>query len=864
MKKIPKWVQIVFLGGIALVTIAALALSALYVSFTKDLPQLISLKDYKPPIVSEIIATDGKESKLIGEFYRNERRYVVSFDQIPELLAHAFIAAEDDTFYQHQGVNFGSILRASIANFRAGHVVQGGSTITQQVAKSLLLSPERSMGRKVRELILASQMERNLGKQEILALYLNQIYLGHGAYGVKAAARVYFGKELKDLSIAECALMAGMPTAPGKFSPHLNPRKAKERQLYVLRRMFENHFITQAQMETSGKEPLKVHDNVDVNGEYSPYLVESIRRYLQEKYGDEAVLEQGLQVVIKASPTLMRSAGKILRDGLREIDQRTGFRGPVAHLKTDEEIEKQVQKDRLELVLRELGYDVLTPQGKLEPLTAVKLAGKNSEAEILEIGELYKGIVTSFDETRKTVGVMIGTTKVTIPPENARWASHGKPFIAFLRKGDVIWTKIEKREGEVVTGSLQQVPEIQGALFSMDSRTGQVLAMEGGYDYKKSEFNRATQAQRQVGSAFKPLLFSAALENGFTPASVIVDAPIVYDDKELGKWKPANFEEKFYGDTTFRQALIKSRNIPTIKIFQAVGISKVLDFAKRLGMTANLAADLSTALGSATIPLEQLTKIYAIYPRGGRKVEPIYFSTVRNRDGKMLEERNPKPIPPVEQVIAMAENRSAADSPTNLTGKPNPENASDGNVTKNNGANSRGKTLPSYPLEKDPDQVMDPRVAYVATHLMKEVVSFGTGVEAKQLGRPAAGKTGTTSEYLDAWFMGFTPQITTGVWVGYDTLKSIGSGETGARAALPIWLGFMKEAVKNLPPEDFDAPPGIKFISIHPQTGKPTPPNASYAIKEAFIEGTEPSMENTATERATPRSTGDFLKDDID
>jgi penicillin-binding protein 1A len=865
MKKIPQWVQVLFYVVIGAATVGALGLSALYISFTKDLPEIISLKDYRPAIVTEIVATDGKESKLIGEFYK-ERRYVVAYDQIPEKLIQAFIAAEDDQFFNHQGVNFASIIRASIANFRAGHVVQGGSTITQQVAKSLLLSPEKSMVRKVRELILASQMERNLGKQEILALYLNQIYLGHGAYGVKAAAQVYFGKELKDLTIAECALMAGMPQAPGKFSPHLNPKKAKERQVYVLRRMNENRFISQGELEKATVEELRVHDNTDVNSEYSPYLVETIRKYLQEKYGEEGVYEQGLQVLVNTSPSLLKSAGKLLREGLREIDQRTGFRGPVAHLKTPDDIQKRIEKNRLELVMKELGYDVLTAKGTLEPLNAVKLAGLQSEGDLLKIGTLYSGVVTSYDEKKKSTGVMIGLTKVVISPEGAKWASRGRPLNAFLRNGDVIWVKIIKKDGDTISASLEQVPEIQGAVFSMDTRTGQVLAMEGGYDFQKSEFNRAIQAQRQIGSSFKPILFSAALENGFTPASVIVDAPIVYDDKEAGKWKPTNFEEKFYGDTTFRQALIKSRNIPTIKIVQSVGVGRMIEFAKRLGMTTHLSPDLSISLGSATIPLAELTKLYAVYPRAGRKITPLYFSIVRDRNGKVLEEQKPKVAPPVDQVIAMAENQAPLAPAKDGEGSApvGEEESKPENETKNNGANGRGKLLPSYPLEKDPDQVLDPRVAYVATHLMKEVVSFGTGVEAKQLGRPAAGKTGTTNEYLDAWFMGFTPQVVTGVWVGYDTLKSIGSGETGARAALPIWLNFMKEAVKNLPPEDFEVPPGIKFVSIHPQSGKPVPPNASYAIKEAFIEGTEPSAESAVSERVTPRSTSDFLKEDID
>jgi penicillin-binding protein 1A len=409
---------------------------------------------------------------------------------------------------------------------------------------------------------------------------------------------------------------------------------------------------------------------------------------------------------------------------------------------------------------------------------------------------------------------------------------------------------------------LDQDTEIQGALFSMDAVTGQVLAIEGGFNYEKSEFNRALQAQRQMGSSFKAMIFSAALEKGYTPATIIVDAPIVYNDDESGKWKPANFEEKFYGDTTFRQALIKSRNIPTIKIVQDVGVQYVIDFAKRVGMPTNLPNDLSISLGSGTISLAELTRAYSMFPRLGRRLSPIYYSTVKDRDGKLLEENLPGTKKPLEDVMKEV----TAETPTAAPGAgPSPAPGARSVPIAANGDPGM-PSLPVYPLRSDPDQVLDPRIAFVATHLMSEVVSFGTGHDAKQLGRPAAGKTGTTNDYQDAWFMGFTPTIVTGSWVGYDTSKPIGKGETGARAALPIWLDFMKEAVKNQPEQEFQVPPGVVFASIHPQTGKLAPPNASYAIKEAFIEGTEPK-EGAPTGKGNTqpaRSTGDFLKEDIE
>ncbi len=829
--------------------------------FSHALPNIITVEDYRPRIVSQVIANNGETSTVIGEF-KIERRYVIPYEKMPKHLIQAFISAEDDQFFNHQGVNLASIIRASIANFRAGHVVQGGSTITQQVAKSLLLTPEKSFVRKIKELILASQMERNLTKQQILFLYLNQIYLGHSAYGVEAAAKVYFGKDVSELTVAEAALIAGMPQAPGKFSPHLNPKKAKERQAYVLRRMFENKYISESELREALNEKLKVHDEMDVNPKYSPYLVEHLRRHLTERYGSKAVNEEGLTVVVDVDPRILQAAGKAVRAGLREIDKRAGYRGPLKRIKNSQEQEALLEQMRIDLVMNSLGYDVLMPDGHLNTLEAVKLAGMKSEADLLKPDELYKAVVTGSDDKRRVFTAAIGVVKVELPYDELKWTKRVLPTA--LAKGDVVYIRMLKRDGEKIIATLEQDTEIQAALFSMDVVSGKVLAMEGGYDYVRSEFNRATQAQRQMGSAFKPMVFASALEKGYTPASIIVDAPIVYSDDESGKWKPKNFEEKFYGDTTFRQALIKSRNIPTIKIAQDVEISHVIDFARRIGMTCQFAPDLSMALGSSTTSLAELTRSYAVFPRYGRKVEPIFFSTIKDRDGKVLEETKPKTFPPVDQVLkAAAQNMPAETKAPGSEGE-----AADKQAGQQKLPNGRVHlTLPVYPLPNDPDQVVDPRVAFVTTHLMKEVVSYGTGHEAKDLGRVAAGKTGTTTDSQDAWFMGFTPEIVTGVWVGYDNLKPIGNNETGARAALPIWLDFMKEAVKNIPESDFIPPPGVSYASIHAQTGALAPPNASYAIKEAFIDGTQPTetvQNNKTGERAAPRSTSDFLKEDIE
>jgi penicillin-binding protein 1A len=861
VKALIKWGFLAAIAGSILLTLLG---GGAFWYFSRNLPAIITVEDYHPPVVSKVIATGGKTPTVIGEFFK-ERRYLVPYEKIPERLVQAIISAEDDQFFTHQGVNLGSIIRAAIANFRAGHVVQGGSTITQQVAKSLLLTPERSFVRKLKELILANQIERNLTKQQILYLYLNQIYLGHGSYGIQAAAKVYFDKDVSELDTAECAMIAGMPQAPGKYSPHLNPKKAKERQRYVLRRMLENHYITQSEYDESAKEELKVHDEFDVNAKYSAYYVETIRRQLVEKYGDRALYEDGLQVFVNVDPDLLVAAGKSVREGLRAIDRRNGFRGPLKKLRKEPEIQKWITDARIKLVIDELGYDVLLPDGVIDTIEAVKFAGLKEEGDLLKEDKIYTGIVTGLDPKTKVTTVNVGVVETKLPMSELKWAKPGiREPSQILTRGDVVKIRVIKREaGKIIVG-LDQDTEIQGALFSMNAMTGQVLAVEGGFSFEKSEFNRALQAQRQMGSAFKPFIYSAAMEKGYTPASIIVDAPLVYNDEETGKWKPANYEEKFYGDTTFRQALIKSRNIPTIKIVMDVGVPYVTAFAKRIGMPTVLPQDLSISLGSGTISLAELTKAYAIFPRFGRKIVPIYYSVVKDRDGKILEENKPTELKPIAEVMKEvaaetpilpppAENLAEAGGEM-ATPRPSPT------------AVSSLPNLPAYPLRSDPDQVLDPRIAFVASHLLKEVVSYGTGAGAKQLGRPAAGKTGTTNDYNDAWFMGFTPTIVTGAWVGYDTNKQIGKGETGARAALPIWVDFMREVVKNQPESEFAVPPGVVFASIHPQTGKLAPPNASYAIKEAFIVGTEPK-ESTSTHSPNgqpARSTGDFLKEDIE
>lgn len=778
---------------------------------TKDIPEIKNVSDYHPLGVTQIISVENGQTRVMAEFYK-ERRYLTPYDQIPQKLVQAFLSAEDATFFEHQGVNFGAILRAAFANFMAGQVVQGGSTITQQITKSLYLSPERNLIRKAKELYLAFQLEKYLTKEEILYLYLNQIYLGSGAYGVQAAARTYYHKDIKKITIAEMALIAGLPTAPGKFSPLLNPKKAKERQLYVLKRMRENKYITEAEQKVAANEKIKIFINDGETKNLAPHFVEYIRRYLVQKYGDKALYEDGLTVTVPSGARYFEFAKDAVEAGLEEIDQRKGYRGVIANIPEKDwatakaELKKDVTKELFP-------FRYLTLDGGLDLESVIQDVDPTLEKTLP--GKRLKALVTQISPDSKYATATIGITSVQIPYEWVKWAhpmaSPGKVpknVSEVLKPGDQVWVKMLSYGISGWKARLIQIPEIEGALYSVDAETGQILAMVGGYDFELSEFNRAVQAKRQMGSTFKPVIYSAALEHGYTPATIIVDSPIVFEDKDNGTWKPENYEEKFYGDTTFRQALINSRNIPTVKIVQDVKVQTVINQAKRLGLEpTNFHQDLSIALGSGATTVQDLVHAFTAFPLQGKSFRANLFDKILDRDGRVLATRQDLP-----------EERA------DLNEKVNTE------------------TAPYAPLV--PGVRLDARVAYVMTHLMKEVVQFGTAGKANALGRPVAGKTGTTQDFRDGWFIGFSPKVVTGVWVGYDDQHTMGHGETGASTALPIWIRYMEKALKDYPMDDFSIPEGIVFSNIDPKSGKLISGNRG--IKEAFIAGTEPGSKGGA------------------
>jgi penicillin-binding protein 1A len=778
-----RWFRTLLLWGLGLgffiVLAGAGALVALYYYISEGLPKIESLADYRPPTVTEVYSDSGEK---IAEFYK-ERRIVIPFEEMPETLVDAFVAAEDSRFWQHPGIDFQGILRAFFKNIEAGTIVQGGSTITQQVTKSFFLSPERSYRRKLKEAILAYRISRVFSKEEVLYLYLNQIYLGHGAYGVEAAAQNYFGKSASGLTIAECAMLAGLPQAPSRYSPYRNPELARQRQDYVLGRMVAEGYITAAQAEAADAEPLRIQERRNWFAEKVPYYTEHIRRYAEEKYGVERLYNDGLRIFTAVDLAAQIAAREEIEAGLRDLDKRQGYRGPL----------RQVDPSALE--------------GELETLAQAVEGGEDVRA-----GDLLRGVVTAVDDKRKTVSVRTPRVEGAIALEDMAWARTPDPEMAsgavvvkkpgeVLRPGDVVEVSlVEPLSDGGWRMALEQTPKAQSALLCIESGTGHVKAMVGGREFSQSQFNRAVQSRRQPGSAFKPLIYAAAIDRGYTTATVVVDSPIVFEDTEREVvWKPKNYKDTFTGETLVRSALARSLNVVTIKILRDIGIDYAIDYARRLGVQSALSRDLSIALGSSGVSLLELVNAYAVFANQGFHVEPTFVTRIEDRDGRVLEVSEPRR-----------------------------------------------------------EKVIENTTAYIVTSMLESVVNEGTGRRVKDLGRPVAGKTGTTNNLFDAWFMGYTPDFITGVWVGFDEEGSLGRGETGSRAASPIWLGFMKRLHQDRPIRDFEVPEGIVFTRIDAETGLLPIPQSEKTIFECFKEGTVPT-EYTKAPGAIQDNT-DFFK----
>ena len=643
--KIIKVLFVLFL----LMALAAAGGTAAYYIMTLDLPGIDALKDYRPSIASRVL---DENDELIDEFFLEDRK-LIPISDVPKIAQHAFVAAEDSRFYQHQGVDLQSIFRAMFKNVEAGKIVQGGSTITQQVAKLMYLTPERKYIRKLKEAILSYRIDKYLSKDEILNLYLNQIYLGHGTYGIESASIGYFGKSARELTLPEAALLAGLPKAPTTYSPFMSFDRAKQRQVYVLTRMMEEGFITKDQMDQAAAAPIKLRP-MKPKDKVAAYFVEHVRRYVQEKYGADILYKEGLTIYTTLNLPAQKAARDALIKGLTEMEER---------------------------------------------------------------GKSAKGLV-------------------------------------------------------------------QGALYCMDLRTGAIRALVGGRDFSQSEFNRATQSRRQPGSVFKPLIYTAAFDKGMNPSTQFVDSPIVFEDpsQDDGLWKPKNFDGKFLGPITMRTALVQSRNVVTVKILQEIGIDYASSYAVNMGIESPLSRNLSLALGSSGVTLQEMVRAFGVLGNGGKKVTPYFIRKIVDRTGNVFEET---------KVIS--------------------------------------------------EQVIDSRIAFMSTYVMQDVVESGTGRRVKSIGRPVAGKTGTTNDTRDAWFIGFTPSLITGVWIGFDQEKSMGRQEVGGRAAAPVWLYFMEKVLSNTPVEAFPVPEGIIFVKVDHKTGRPTQGSGPGTIYECFLDNAPPS-----------------------
>ncbi|NLH50871.1 MAG: penicillin-binding protein [Myxococcales bacterium] len=822
-------------GGLLATVIASFFM---YHILSLGLPKIDKLADYRPNLVSEVYDRNGV---LIGEFmWENQRRYLVKVEEVPLKVIQAFISAEDKGFFSHQGLDYWSIFRAAWANLASGEIKQGGSTITQQVVKSLLLTPEKTYTRKMREIILAKRIEDRLTKTEILYLYLNQIYFGSGSYGIQAAANDYFGKNVGELKVEEAALLAGLVQAPGRYNPRAYPDRALGRRRYVLQRMYEDGHLTDAEYKQADATPLRIHESNDLNREKAPHFVEHVRRYLMKKYGVDRVLKDGLRITTTCDLKLQRVAHEAAVKGLRNHAKRQGL-----------------------LVVPETVARTDWPKATEQLKRRNDLKGPT---------EVREGLVALVDDVAGVVKVDLGGPLVRIPFAEMKWVTkveRGGQTKAvagltrpgqLLRPGDRVATYRANAEGDYV---LAAWPAAETAFLAMDIATRQVLAMVGGKNFDDSEFNRMVQAKRQPGSAFKPIVYGAAVNAGMTTATVFADTALVFADN----WRPANYDRKFRGYMSLREALTKSINTVTIRVAQAIGVDYLVRFANRLGIRSIRTGDLSMAIGTYEVTPLELINAYAVYASGGLLMDPVFVKKVTDRDGQVIEEaaidNYIQPAPPLAGVPDLRNYNDAK-----FQAAENPETAAPdrdhrlAEILKNFGLAKDQSPTPAptppevTPTEEEPDhrtvqareegkiirrQVLSPQVSYIVTSMMHSVATEGTGARSNALDRMVAGKTGTTNDYADAWFIGFSPHILAGVWIGYDQGgKTLGGGESGSTTALPVWIDFMQTALTGETKEPFAAPAGIVFARIDPDTGLLARPD-SPGREEVFIAGTEPT-----------------------
>ena len=784
MKFFLRFLGLLFAAGTIMFVVGVAAVSGLLWHYSKDLPDYSQLQDYEPPVMTRVHAADGS---LVAEFAR-ERRLYIPIQAVPKLVISAFLAAEDKNFYDHGGLDFTGIARAGVnfvQNFGSNRRPQGASTITQQVAKNFLLTNEVSFTRKIKEALLALKIERTYSKDKILELYLNEIYLGLGAYGIAAASLVYFDKAVNELNIQEAAYLAALPKAPNNYHPFRFRERALERRNWVIDRMVEGNFIKTADGAAARRTGLGVAQKPTVAHTFSAeYFSEEVRREIYERYGEKKLYEGGLSVRTTLDTKLQVLARKTLIDGLVKYDEARGWRGPVNKI------------------------DISGDWGvKLAEIKTLNDIAPWRAAVVLEVSDHSARV--GLQPGRDPGGFISKDRAIGILPlDGMKWARTGGKAVTkvgqVVEPGDVVYVEpSDKKEGQF---TLRQVPEISGAMVVQDPWTGRVLAMVGGFSYDQSQFNRATQALRQPGSSFKPIVYAAALDNGYTPSTLVLDAPI---ELEQGPgqdvWRPENYEGNFFGPSTLRFGIERSRNVMTVRLAQDVGMPMVAEYAKRFGVYDSLPPYLSFALGAGETTLLRMVTAYAMFDNGGKRVKPTLIDRIQDRYGHTVYRHDER-----ECVGCSAEKWANQPEPSLIDRR---------------------------------QQVIDPMTAYQITSMMEGVVLRGTAGGAgfgKDVGKPVAGKTGTTNDYKDAWFVGFTPDIVVGVYFGYDKPRSLGRSGTGGGLAAPIVKDFMKVALADKPGIPFRVPPGIKLIRIDPKSGMRAGPDTQRAILEAFKPGTAP------------------------
>jgi penicillin-binding protein 1A len=795
MKGALRFLGFLFTLGTILFLVGVAAAAGLFWHFSKDLPDYSQLQDYEPPVMTRVHASDGS---LVAE-YATQRRLYIPIQAVPKVVINAFIAAEDKNFYEHGGIDPVGIARAGMILIQdklsgVNKRPQGASTITQQVAKNFLLTNEVSFERKIKEAMLALKMEQTYTKDKILELYLNEIYLGLGAYGIAAASLIYFDKSVHELTVQEAAYLAALPKAPSDLNPYRQRDRAVERRNYVLDRMVENGFINAREGEAAKKSPLTI--TARPTGAHifaAEYFAEEVRREIYDRYGAKKLYEGGLSVRATLDPKLQVLARKVLTDGLIQFDENQGWRGPVQTI--------------------DLKGDWGMPLADVRSLSDI---APWRMAVVLEVGDQSARI--GFQPAREPSGAVSKVRDVGIVPlDGMKWAkptegpSRGRTptkVSQVLNPGDVIYVDpLTDKDGKPHEGQfrLRQIPEISGAILAMDPLTGRVLAMVGGFSYDQSQFNRATQALRQPGSSFKPIVYATALDNGYTPSSIVLDAPLeISQGPGQEVWRPENYEGKFYGPSTLRFGIEHSRNVMTVRLAQDIGMPLIGDYAKRFGVYDDLPPYLSFALGAGETTLLRMVTAYSMFDNGGKRVKPTLIDRIQDRYGHTIYRHDEREC--------------------------------------------RGCDADKWRDQAEPtlvdrrEQVLDPMTAYQITSMMEGVVLRGTAAGAgfqKEIGKPIAGKTGTTNDAKDVWFIGFSPDLAVGVYLGYDKPRSIGRRATGGGLAAPIVKNFMKVALANKPPVPFRVPAGIKLVRVDPKTGVRVGPGGP-GILEGFKPGTAP------------------------